>query len=112
MLPDLRFVIGAVLATAFLAVNFLGLFAAVPLAHQAKVGPIEAWRPMAFADRADWKQFADPDGVRRLDEPARQPVRMDAAAQRAPAEPTVATRPAAPASPADPPDYDYQPGKE
>jgi hypothetical protein len=27
MLTDLRFVIGAVLATAFLAVNFLGLFA-------------------------------------------------------------------------------------
>ena len=93
MLPDLRFVIGAGLATAFLAVNFLGLFATVRLAHQTKVEPIEAWRPMAFADRADWNQFADPEGVRRLDELARKADSMDTLAQRAPAEPRVRTRP-------------------
>jgi hypothetical protein len=48
---------------------------------------------MAFADRADWNQFADPDGVRRLDELARKADGMDTPAQRAPAEPRVRTRP-------------------
>ena len=84
MLPDLRYVIGAILATAFLAVNSLGLFVTVQLAHPAKLGPIEASRPMAFADRVDWNQFADPDGVWRLDELARKFGGMNAATKYAP----------------------------
>ena len=68
MLPDFRFVIGAILATAFLGVMSVGLFATVRHTHQAKVGPLEASRTLAFGDRADWNQFADPDAARRFDE--------------------------------------------
>jgi len=80
MLPDFRFVIGAVLATAFLGVTCIGLFATVRLAHQAKIGPLEASRALAFGDGADWNQFADPDSVRRFEELARKADAADAAA--------------------------------
>ena len=106
MLPDLRYVIGATLATAFLAVNSLGLFATVHLAHPAKLGPIEASRPMAFADRVDWNQFADPW---RLDELARKFGGINAATQYAPENPTASPQPAATASAAESQDYDHHP---
>jgi hypothetical protein len=109
MLPDLRYVIGATLATAFLAVNSLGLFATVHLAHPAKLGPIEASRPMAFADRVDWNQFADPDGVWRLDELARKFGGINAATQYAPENPTASPQPAPTASAAESQDYDHHP---
>jgi DamX protein len=48
MIPDLRFVIGAVLATALLGVTAFGLGAAVHIAHQSKVGPLEASRMLAY----------------------------------------------------------------
>jgi hypothetical protein len=41
MLANLRFVIGAALAIALLAVTALGLFAAVRMTHQTKIGPLE-----------------------------------------------------------------------
>jgi hypothetical protein len=68
MLPDFRFVIGATLATALLAVTSLGLLASVKFAHLAKVGPLESSRNVGFDDRADWNQFHDPDAVRRFEE--------------------------------------------
>jgi len=48
MLPDLRFLIGAVVATALLGVAALGLTAAVHIAHQSKIGPMEASRMLAY----------------------------------------------------------------
>jgi hypothetical protein len=61
MLPDLRFIIGATLATALLAMTGIGLFAAARLAHHAKVGPLESSRSLAFADPSERKPFHDPD---------------------------------------------------
>ena len=49
MLPDLRFLVGAVLATALLAVAGLGLLSAVKIAQQARISPLEASRSLAFA---------------------------------------------------------------
>ena len=40
MLPDFRFVIGALLATIVLGVTSFGLLAAVRLTHQGKIGPL------------------------------------------------------------------------
>ena len=48
MLPDLRFVIGAVMATALLGVTLFGLAAAMHISHQSKVGPLEASRLLAY----------------------------------------------------------------
>jgi hypothetical protein len=62
MLPDLRFLIGAMLATTVMGVGALGLAMAVYLAHQTKVGPLEAARTLAFADHVDWRQFSQPEG--------------------------------------------------
>src|SRR5262245_8557459 len=72
MLPDFRFVIGAVLATGLLAVTGLGLFAAVRIAHHTSAGPLEASRSVAFDDRADWNQFQDPDATRRFEDVIRK----------------------------------------
>jgi len=80
MLPNFRFVIGAVLATMLLAVAGLGLFTATRLTHQAKVGPLETSRNLAFDDRSDWNQFYDPENARRFEELVR---RSDSAAQQA-----------------------------
>ncbi len=72
MLPDLRFAIGAILATSMLAVTTLGLFTATRLTHQAKPGPLETSRNLAFDDRSDWNQFYDPESARRFEELARK----------------------------------------
>jgi hypothetical protein len=73
MLPDFRFVIGAILALIVLGVAALGLTTAARLSHEAKVGPPEATRSVAFDERADWNQFSDPSLARRFDVLARQP---------------------------------------
>jgi hypothetical protein len=59
MLPDFRFVLGAVLATALLVVTGIGLFSAVKVAHQARVGPLEASRSLAFAPEHGRPRFRD-----------------------------------------------------
>ena len=65
MLPDLRFVLGAALATALLVVTAFGVATTLRLAHQAKVGPLEASRSLAYADQTDWNQFQDPRSEER-----------------------------------------------
>ncbi|MPZ39788.1 MAG: hypothetical protein GEU95_17365 [Rhizobiales bacterium] len=49
MIPDLRFVIGAVIATALLGVTVFGLAAAMHLSYQSKLGPLEASRLLAYS---------------------------------------------------------------
>ena len=71
MLPDLRFVLGAVMATALLVVTAIGVATTLRLAHQAKVGPLEASRSLAYADQTDWNQFQDPTATRRFEDMAR-----------------------------------------
>jgi hypothetical protein len=66
MLPDLRFVIGAGLALALLVVTGFGVAATLRLAHQAKMGPLEASRSLAYAGQTDWNQFQDPSATRRF----------------------------------------------
>jgi hypothetical protein len=73
MLPDFRFVIGATLAIALLGIAAFGITTAVRLSHEAKIGPLEAMRSVAFDERADWNQFSDPELARRFDVFARQP---------------------------------------
>src|SRR5216683_427940 len=73
MLPDFRFVIGAVLAMAVLGTTAFGMLVAVRATHQTKAGPLEVSRNLAFDDRADWNQFYDPDSGRRFEELARKP---------------------------------------
>ncbi len=67
-MPDFRFVIGAALATALLAVTAFGFAVSLRLTQQARVGPLEASRSMAYAAPADWNQFHDPAGTRRFDQ--------------------------------------------
>jgi hypothetical protein len=80
MLSNLRFVIGAVLVAAALAVIVPALFTSNRLTHQAKVGPLETSRNLPFDDRSDWNQFYDPESTRRFEELARKP---DASTQQA-----------------------------
>ena len=67
MLPDLRFVIGAVMATALLGVTLFGLAAAMHISHQSKVGPLEASRLLAYAPESRHRIFDIP--ARRFDDP-------------------------------------------
>jgi hypothetical protein len=73
MLPDFRFVLGAVLAIALLAVAGLGLVTSVQLVREAHMTPLENTRSLAFAGHAEWNQFYDPDGARRFEGLAGQP---------------------------------------
>jgi hypothetical protein len=57
MLPDLRFAIGAVLASALLIVAAFGLTARVRVAHHRTAVPDDPWRMVA--DPADWGLLAD-----------------------------------------------------
>src|SRR5690349_13267878 len=95
MLPDFRFVIGAILAMAVLGTTAFGMLVAVRATHQTKAGPLEVSRSLAFGDRADWNQFYDPDSGRRFEELARK---SDAPP---PARPPHAPEPAAAERPAD-----------
>lgn len=120
MLPDFRFVIGAVLAAAVLGVTALGLLTAARVTHQTKLGPFETSRNLVFDDSSDWNQFYDPDSARRFGELARKVDTPEASTQPAtevPAQPAtdVATQTTAdaPTQPvavtevaAEPPDHD------
>jgi hypothetical protein len=59
---------------AVLGVAAFGIFASARLIHQAKVGPRESSRTLAYADPADWNQFYDSTALRRRGEPARTSV--------------------------------------
>jgi hypothetical protein len=67
MLPDFRFVLGATLAITLLAVAGLGMVTSVRLVREAHIRPIDDSRSLAFAGRAGWNQFYDPDSARRLE---------------------------------------------
>src|SRR5215470_3073734 len=107
MLPDFRFVIGAVLAIAVLGTTAFGMLVAMRATHQTKAGPLEVSRNLAFDDRADWNQFYDPDSGRRFEElarrsdapPARPPHAPEPAAAERSAEPAVPVAPAEPVRP-------------
>ena len=109
MLPDLRFVIGAVLATALLGVTLFGLAATMHISHQSKIGPLEASRMLAYTPEGRHRIFdmpaprfdspfanipADPNPV-PLQQPAAPlapPVQTAAVAQPAPiVQPTATT---------------------
>jgi hypothetical protein len=64
-MADLRFVIGVIFATAVLGVAAFGIFALAQLMHQAKVGPREASRTIAYADPTEWNELYDSVGLRR-----------------------------------------------
>jgi hypothetical protein len=66
MLPDFRFALGALLAIALIAVAGLGLVTSVRLAREARIGPLDDPRSLAYAGHAEWNQFYDPDGARRF----------------------------------------------
>ena len=66
MLPDFRFALGALLAIALIAVAGLGLVTSVRLAREARIGPLDDSRSLAYAGHAEWNQFYDPDGARRF----------------------------------------------
>ena len=94
MLPDFRFVLGAILAMSMLAVAGLGLVTSVQLLHQAQMNPLEEQRSLAFAGHAGWNQFYDPDGARRFE------GQVASARLETPAESAVIAPPViAPASP-------------
>jgi hypothetical protein len=59
MLPDLRFAIGAVLASALLIVAAFGLAATVRVAHHQSAAPDDPWRTLAFTDPNDFGLVAD-----------------------------------------------------
>ncbi len=101
MLPDFRFVLGAILAIALLAVAGLGLVTSVKLAQEARMNPIEDARSLAFAGHAQWNQFYDPDGARRFEglegkDPATE-ARLEAPAEISEIAPPVAAPMLAPA---------------
>jgi hypothetical protein len=99
MLPDFRFVLGAILALAMLAVGGLGLVTSVQLAREAHMAPLEESRSLAFAGRAEWNQFYDPDGARRFEGLA---GKAEAPLATARLEPPAETSTLAPPEPAPP----------
>ena len=105
MLPDLRFVIGSVLATVVLGVATLGLVFTVKLAQENKSGRFQAIRPLAFTAPGEPQsnQAARPsDVVQQPGGPFAQiPVGGSVTAQ-APAAPESETPSAAPAEDASP----------
>jgi hypothetical protein len=101
MLPDLRFVFGAAVAVSLLGLTTLGVFAAVRLAHQAKMGPLETSRNLAFADHAEWNPFYDPSSARLFQRIAR-PADPEPPAQRAAEAPPPAVASVAPVATVEP----------
>jgi hypothetical protein len=106
MLPDFRFILGAILAITLLAVAGLGLVTSVRLVQEARISPIEDARSLAFAGHAQWNQFYDPDGARRFEDmagktPATE-ARLETPAETAEMPPPVPA-PAPAAVPPEPP---------
>src|SRR5688572_29864438 len=60
MIPDLRFVIGAVMATVLLGVTLFGLAAAMHISHQSKLSPLEASRLLAYTPDSRHRVFDTP----------------------------------------------------
>ena len=101
MLSDLRFVIGAVMATVLLGVTLFGFAAAMHISHQSKVGPLEASRMLAYTPESRHRIFDPP--ARRFDNPfanipvAANPVLLQQSTVAIPVLP--AQQPAEPAEP-------------
>jgi hypothetical protein len=72
MLPDFRFWIGAVLATAILAAAAIGPISGLRLTHQPPLARIEVSRNLAFADRFERPPPTDLERIRRFEDMARQ----------------------------------------
>jgi hypothetical protein len=66
MLPDFRFVLGAIVAIALLGVAGLGVVTSVRLVREAHMGPLDDSRSLAFAGHSEWNQFYDPEAARRF----------------------------------------------
>jgi hypothetical protein len=100
MRPDFRFVLGATLAIALLAVAGLGLVTSVRLVQEARISPIGDARSLAFAGHEGSNRFYDPEGARRFEglagrtEGPLAEARPEAAAESAVTAPAV-TAPAA-----------------
>jgi hypothetical protein len=97
MLPDFRFVLGAMLAIALLAVAGLGLVTSVQLVREAHMGPLEDQRSLAFAGHAaERNPFYDPDSARRFEGLAGKidgpvaPARLETPAETSPVAPIIA----------------------
>jgi hypothetical protein len=97
MLPDFRFALGALLAITLIAVAGLGLVTSVRLAREARIGPLDDSRSLAYAGHAEWNQFYDPDGARRFEGLAGKTESPVAEPPRAPPPEAAATAPAEPA---------------
>ena len=104
MIPDLRFVVGAVIATAMLGVTLFGLAAAMHISHQSKISPLEASRLLAYTPEGRHRISAMP--APRFDSPFANipadpnpvPLQQPAAPQpqtAATAQPTVDVQPTA-----------------
>ena len=108
MIPDLRFVIGAVMATALLGVTLFGLAAAMHISHQSKLSPLEASRLLAYTPESRHRVFDIP--APRFDSPFANipadpnpvPLQQPAAPAEAPVQTAAVTQPA-PLAPAPPP---------
>ena len=100
MRPDFRFILGAILAIALLAVAGLGLVTSVRLMQEARISPIGDARSLAFAGHEGSNRFYDPEGAQRFEgladrtEGPLAEVRLEAAAESAATAPAV-TAPAA-----------------
>jgi len=102
MLPDLRFVLGALMVVAVTGMIGVGLFVSAKLFHQAKTGPLDSRHAPAFAGGAEWNQFYDAGSVRRYVGLARQGETREIAdlppehqlQEAAPAVPLIALAPA------------------
>jgi hypothetical protein len=88
MIPDLRFVVGAVIATALLGVMLFGLAAAMHISHQSKISPLEASRLLAYTPESRHRIFDVP--APRLDSPfANIPADPNPVPLQQPAEPAA-----------------------
>lgn len=107
MIPDLRFIIGAVTAAVLLGVTMFGFVATVHIAQQSKVGPLEASRLLAYTSD-DWHRIdaltiarpMEPPLTRtdsasaQLPEPPREPAALQPQIVAANAQPAIETAPA------------------
>jgi hypothetical protein len=66
MLPALRFMLGAALASLLLIITMFGLAATVRLAQQAKVSPLKPARALAYASPAGRSEFEYDDRARHF----------------------------------------------
>jgi hypothetical protein len=91
MLPDFRFILGAIVAMALMGVAGLGLVTSVHLVREAHMGPLEDSRTLAFADHTEWNQFYDPDAARRFEEMAGRTESLATQAAKEPLAPPEGT---------------------